>query len=46
MADSSTQSWDQIADDWTAHADSNDYRNIFLIPHRIPLFLFMKWVKV
>ncbi|PWT94539.1 MAG: class I SAM-dependent methyltransferase [Blastocatellia bacterium] len=30
--DSSTQSWDSIADDWIAHADTNDYRNFFLMP--------------
>jgi len=37
MKDSSTQSWDRIAEDWIAHADSNDYRNIFLIPHTLTL---------
>jgi 2-polyprenyl-3-methyl-5-hydroxy-6-metoxy-1,4-benzoquinol methylase len=31
-ADSSTRSWEQIADDWVAHADTNDYRNLFLFP--------------
>lgn len=30
--DSSTRSWDSIADDWVAHADSNDYRNHLLMP--------------
>jgi ubiquinone/menaquinone biosynthesis C-methylase UbiE len=30
--DSSTESWDRIADDWTAHADTNDYRLHFLMP--------------
>ena len=32
MEDSSTLSWEQIAEDWAAHADTNDYRNVFLIP--------------
>lgn len=30
--DSSTRSWDAIADDWVAHADDNDYRNVLLKP--------------
>lgn len=30
--DSSTRSWNTIADEWVAHADANDYRNLFLIP--------------
>ncbi len=30
--DSSTRSWQAIADDWVAHADANDYRNHFLLP--------------
>jgi 2-polyprenyl-3-methyl-5-hydroxy-6-metoxy-1,4-benzoquinol methylase len=30
--DSSTRSWNNIADDWVAHADTNDYRNLFLFP--------------
>ena len=30
--DSSIRSWDRIADDWARHADTNDYRNLFLIP--------------
>lgn len=37
MEDSSTQSWDQIAEEWVIHADSNDYRNVFLIPHTFAL---------
>jgi SAM-dependent methyltransferase len=37
MEDSSTLSWDQIAEDWAAHADSNDYRNVFLIPVTLAL---------
>jgi ubiquinone/menaquinone biosynthesis C-methylase UbiE len=32
MHDSSTRSWDRIADDWARHADRNDYRNEFLMP--------------
>jgi ubiquinone/menaquinone biosynthesis C-methylase UbiE len=30
--DSSTCSWNSIADEWVAHADANDYRNHFLLP--------------
>lgn len=30
--DSSTESWEGIADQWVAHADTNDYRNHFLMP--------------
>lgn len=37
MEDSSTLSWNQIAEDWASHADSNDYRNLFLIPHTFAL---------
>lgn len=37
MEDSSTKSWDQVAEDWVAHADSNDYRNVFLIPQTLTL---------
>src|SRR5215216_4537317 len=37
MEDTSTQSWDQIAEDWVTHADSNDYRNVFLVPHTFAL---------
>jgi len=35
--DSSTRSWDGIADDWVAHADTNDYRNHFLLPRMLQL---------
>lgn len=37
MEDSSTLSWDQIAEEWVDHADSNDYRNVFLIPYTFAL---------
>ena len=30
--DSSTRSWDGVADDWVRHADGNDYRNHLLLP--------------
>jgi 2-polyprenyl-3-methyl-5-hydroxy-6-metoxy-1,4-benzoquinol methylase/8-oxo-dGTP pyrophosphatase MutT (NUDIX family) len=30
--DNSTRSWNSIADDWVKHADTNDYRNHFLMP--------------
>lgn len=36
--DASTRSWEAIADDWVAHADTNDYRNLFLMPR---LFSFL-----
>lgn len=32
LNDSSTESWDRVADQWVAHADTNDYRNQFLMP--------------
>lgn len=32
MEDSSTKSWDRIAEDWVRHANTNDYRNLFLMP--------------
>jgi len=35
--DSSTRSWDRVADDWIAHADTNDYRNHFLLPRMLAL---------
>ena len=35
--DSSTESWNRIADDWIAHADTNDYRNHFLMPRMLEL---------
>jgi ubiquinone/menaquinone biosynthesis C-methylase UbiE len=35
--DSSTRSWNQIADDWVAHADTNDYRNHFLMPRLLAM---------
>jgi ubiquinone/menaquinone biosynthesis C-methylase UbiE len=30
--DSSTRSWNAIGDSWASHADTNDYRNFFLMP--------------
>ena len=35
--DSSTRSWDAIADDWVRHADTNDYRNDLLMPLMLEL---------
>lgn len=35
--DSSTRSWNAIADDWAAHAETNDYRNLFLLPLTLEL---------
>jgi ubiquinone/menaquinone biosynthesis C-methylase UbiE len=35
--DSSTRSWDAIADDWAVHADSSDYQNVFLVPRMLQM---------
>jgi ubiquinone/menaquinone biosynthesis C-methylase UbiE len=35
--DSSTRSWDRIADDWVAHAESNDYRIHYLMPRMLAM---------
>src|SRR5579859_8136704 len=35
--DSSTRSWNAIADDWVAHADTNDYRLHFLMPRTLEM---------
>jgi SAM-dependent methyltransferase len=35
--DTSTRSWDAIADDWVRHADANDYRNDLLMPFMLEL---------
>src|SRR5262249_6482962 len=35
--DSSTHSWNAIADSWVAHADNNDYRNFFLMPRMLEM---------
>ena len=35
--DTSTRSWDDIADDWVVHADSNDYRNHYLMPRMLAM---------
>ena len=35
--DSSTRSWDKIADDWIMHADKNDYRNYYLMPRMLAM---------
>jgi len=35
--DTSTRSWDAIADDWVAHADANDYRNYYLMPRMLAM---------
>jgi 2-polyprenyl-3-methyl-5-hydroxy-6-metoxy-1,4-benzoquinol methylase len=37
LDDSSTRSWNEIADDWVAHADRNDYRLHFLMPRTLAL---------
>src|SRR5256885_5401252 len=35
--DTSTRSWNDIADDWVAHADANDYRNHYLMPRMLAM---------
>jgi ubiquinone/menaquinone biosynthesis C-methylase UbiE len=35
--DTSTRSWNAIADDWVAHADVNDYRNHYLMPRLLAM---------
>jgi ubiquinone/menaquinone biosynthesis C-methylase UbiE len=35
--DTSTESWNRIADGWVAHADANDYRNHYLMPRMLAM---------
>ena len=35
--DSSTRSWNAIGHSWTSHADTNDYRNFFLLPRMLQI---------
>ena len=35
--DSSTRSWNAIAESWVSHADNNDYRNFFLMPRMLEM---------
>ena len=35
--DTSTRTWNRIADDWIAHADTNDYRNQYLMAHMLAM---------
>src|ERR1043166_10126678 len=35
--DSSTRSWNAIAESWVLHADKNDYRNFFLMPRMLEM---------
>jgi len=35
--DTSTRSWDGIADEWVLHADANDYRNHYLLPRMLAM---------
>lgn len=35
--DSSTRSWDKVADDWLSHADTNDYRLYYLMPRMLAM---------
>jgi ubiquinone/menaquinone biosynthesis C-methylase UbiE len=37
--DSSTLSWNGSADDWVTHADTNDYRNQFLLPLTLAMLI-------
>lgn len=44
--DSSTRSWNGIADDWVRHADDNDYRNLILIPLTLELLGDVRGLRV
>ena len=35
--DTSTRSWNAIAESWASHADTNDYRNFFLMPRMLEM---------
>src|ERR1043165_8328054 len=35
--DSSTRSWNAIGNRWASHADTNDYRNFFLMPRMLEM---------
>ena len=35
--DSSTRSWNAIGESWASHADTNDYRNFFLMPRMLEM---------
>ncbi|HEX9161736.1 MAG TPA: class I SAM-dependent methyltransferase [Thermoanaerobaculia bacterium] len=35
--DPSTDAWNAVADDWVRHADTNDYRNFFLMPRMLAM---------
>src|SRR5213594_1197728 len=37
LDDTSTRSWNAIADEWIAHADTNDYRNHYLMPRMLAM---------
>jgi ubiquinone/menaquinone biosynthesis C-methylase UbiE len=44
--DSSTRSWDAVADDWVSHADQNDYRNLLLLPLMLELLGDVRGVRI
>jgi hypothetical protein len=44
--DSSTRSWEAVAEDWVAHADQNDYRNDFLMPLTLELLGEVRGVRI
>ena len=44
--DSSTRSWDAVADEWISHADTNDYRNAFLMPNMLAMLGDVAGLKV
>jgi ubiquinone/menaquinone biosynthesis C-methylase UbiE len=44
--DSSTRSWESIADDWVSHADKNDYRNHFLLPLMLQMLGDVRGLKI
>jgi SAM-dependent methyltransferase len=35
--DTSTETWEAVADDWIGHAGTNDYRNQFLMPRTLDM---------
>ena len=44
--DSSTRSWEIIAEDWVAHADKNDYRNYFLLPLMLQMLVDVRGLRI
>jgi ubiquinone/menaquinone biosynthesis C-methylase UbiE len=44
--DSSTRSWDAVAEDWVIHADENDYRNHFLMPLTLEMLADVRGIRI